>query len=110
MDSKEPRQELVKYLDLLHEDLQTVQNLNKRLDKLAITMEEMKLGDILRNYNRPRRVFAINFLAGLARGLGLTVGTAIVLAIAGFILSKFLSVPVIGEYISNILDYVRQYQ
>lgn len=105
-----PEQEIQSVLSRLEDELRSVKQLNRRFERLAFLMEEHRIGDVLRNYMYPRRVFAINFLAGLARGLGLTVGTAIVLAIAGYMLSKIITVPVLGEYISDILDYVNLYR
>ncbi len=105
-----PEQEFEFTLRKLEEELRSVKQLNRRFERLAFLLEEHRIGDVLRNYMYPRRVFAINFLAGLARGLGLTVGTAIVLAIAGYLLGKFITIPVIGEYISDILDYVNLYR
>ncbi|MFH0070925.1 DUF5665 domain-containing protein [Peribacillus sp. NPDC056705] len=49
-------------------------------------------------------------MAGLSRGLGLTVGTAIVLGLLGYILSYFVNVPMIGDFISNLLGYINQSQ
>lgn len=105
-----PKKELSEYLQELEQDLQNVKQLNERMHKISVLLEEFRFGDILRNYSNPRRVLTINFLAGLARGLGLTVGTAIILGMIGYILGQFISMPVIGEYISNLLDYVKQYQ
>ena len=103
------QRKLIKYINELETDLKHVHELNNKLDKIAYLLEESRVGDVLRNYNNPRRVLMINLLAGLARGLGLTVGTAIVLGLAGYVLSHFLSIPIIGDYVSDIISYVEQY-
>lgn len=41
-------------------------------------------------------------MAGISRGLGLSLGTFVVLGVLGYILSLFLDVPVIGEYLGEI--------
>lgn len=100
---------LEKAEDLLHQ-LQEVRKLNDRLDKIALFLEEIRFADMVQNYTAPRRLFWTNFLAGLARGLGLTIGTAIVLTFFGTLLKQFLSVPIIGEYIRQLVDYVNAYR
>lgn len=47
-----------------------------------------------------------NFLGGIAWGLGATIGVSLILVILGFIASKANFIPVIGVFISNILDVV----
>jgi len=95
--------------DLLHE-IAEVRKLNERMDKIAMFLEDIRLADVIQNYTAPRKLLWINFLAGLARGLGLTIGTAIVLALFGSLLSKFLSIPIIGDYIRQIIDYIESYR
>lgn len=49
-----------------------------------------------------------NFLAGIAWGLGITVGATILLAIGGFILSKINLIPIIGTFVAQIVEFVQQ--
>ena len=51
-----------------------------------------------------------NFLGGLAWGFGTVLGATIVAALVLFILSKLDTVPVIGDFISRILDQVNTRQ
>ncbi|MBO8162222.1 MAG: hypothetical protein H0Z34_00715 [Brevibacillus sp.] len=105
-----PTKEFLVKLDQLLDQLQEVRRLNQRMDKIAHFLQEIQLLDVLQNYTTPRRLLYTNFLAGLARGLGLTIGTAIVLAILGWFLKPFLSIPIIGEYVKQLIDYVNAYQ
>lgn len=90
--------------ELRHE----VKRLNTRLDKIADSLEKSDFKDIVENYMNPKKRMITNFTAGLSRGLGMTVGTAIVLGLLGYILSLVvnLNLPVIGDFISNLLSYV----
>lgn len=55
----------------------------------------------------PRReIIFNNFLGGLAWGLGTTLGLSLVLAILGFFLSRVDFIPVIGDFISRILNVI----
>lgn len=104
-----PSEHLGQRIDLLLKELQQVRKLNERMDKIAIFLEDIRLADVIQNYTSPRKLLWTNFLAGLARGLGLTIGTAIVLAILGWLLSQFLSIPIIGDYVKQLIDYVNSY-
>ena len=57
-----------------------------------------------------KELFFNNLLGGIAWGLGATVGAAIILAVVGMILSKVNTVPVIGSYVENVLQYVAENQ
>ncbi|MED1951631.1 MULTISPECIES: DUF5665 domain-containing protein [Brevibacillus] len=105
-----PTDRLLTQIDQLLQEIKEVRKLNERMDKIAMFLEDIRLADIVQNYTAPRKLLWINFLAGLARGLGLTIGTAIVLALLGSLLSQFLSIPIIGDYIKDLVDYVQSYK
>lgn len=90
--------------ELRHE----VKKLNTRLDKIAATLEKSEMKDMIDNYMNPKKRIIANLSAGLARGLGLTLGTALVLGLLGYILSLFVNIPMIGDFISELQGYVEQ--
>lgn len=90
--------------ELRHE----VKKLNSRLDKIAGTLEKSEMKDLIDNYMNPKKRIIANLTAGLARGLGLTLGTALVLGLLGYILSFFVNVPMIGDFIADLQGYVDQ--
>lgn len=53
-----------------------------------------------------KEIFFNNIIGGIGWGLGATVGAAIILAFAGFLLTKVNTVPIIGDYVENILQYI----
>ncbi|MHB1255977.1 MAG: DUF5665 domain-containing protein, partial [Dethiobacteraceae bacterium] len=59
--------------------------------------------------NNPRRFFWINFLGGVARGLGVALGATVVAAILLSILQRVvvLNLPIIGDYIAEIVRIVQ---
>jgi hypothetical protein len=105
-----PTDRLLEKIDRLLDEIEEVRKLNQRMDKIAFFLEDIRLADIVQNYTAPRKLLWTNFLAGLARGLGLTIGTAIVLAFFGSLLSQFFSIPIIGDYVRQIVDYVESYR
>lgn len=88
--------------ELRHE----VKRLNTRLDKIADSLERSDFKDIVENYMNPKKRMITNFTAGLSRGLGMTVGTFVILGLLGYILSLFVDMPLIGDYISELQGYI----
>lgn len=90
--------------ELRHE----VKRLNSQLDKIADSLERSNFKDIVENYMNPKKRIITNFTAGLSRGLGMTIGTFVVLGLLGYILSLFVEMPLIGDYIADLLSYIEQ--
>lgn len=104
MYSKE--QDTLELLQQLEKSLERLSAMESRLDRWAILLEKIKIDDLIQNYSNPKRLIYINLLSGVARGLGLTIGTTLVVAILGYILTQFIDLPIIGEYIANLLDII----
>jgi len=47
-----------------------------------------------------------NFLGGIAWSIGVTIGGAIVIAAFAFILSHIDYVPIVGDFVLSIVDYI----
>ncbi|MFC3749891.1 DUF5665 domain-containing protein [Paenibacillus sp. GCM10012306] len=88
--------------ELRHE----VKRLNTRLDQIANSLERSEIKDILENYSNPKKRIITNLMAGVSRGLGLSLGTFIILGLLGYIASLFINVPVIGDYLAEIKKYI----
>lgn len=90
--------------ELRHE----IKHLNGRLDKIADMLEKAEIADILQTYSNPKKRIISNLTAGIARGLGLSLGTIIVIALLAWLLSVLvqLNLPVIGDFLAELLKYV----
>lgn len=55
---------------------------------------------------KKRKVLMNNFIGGIAWGMGATVGVSIVLALFAAVANFLDPVPVVGDFISNVYDYV----
>ncbi|MBU9720491.1 MULTISPECIES: DUF5665 domain-containing protein [Bacillaceae] len=99
-------EKIIHELEKYTRSLEKAEQLDYKLSRINRTLERSKIREILLNYTNPKRVFFINILVGIGRGLGLTIGTVIVLSLLGLILRQFVDVPLIGEWISNLLEYV----
>lgn len=81
----------------------------ERIDRLARNMEKMKLAEYVELLENPWRLLYLNFISGVARGVGIAVGFAILGAIIIFILQRLvtLNLPVIGTFVAEIVKIVQ---
>lgn len=68
-------------------------------------MSENKFEDIHKNR---KEIFINNFIGGIAWGLGATFGVSILIAILGFIASQANLVPIVGSFVSDVINFVLQ--
>lgn len=75
------------------------------LDKLAKRLENSGVAEYVKLSQKTGKILWLNFLSGVARGLGFTVGTTIVLAVVYKILSRVISMNI--PYLTDILrDFI----
>ncbi|HOC91870.1 MAG TPA: DUF5665 domain-containing protein [bacterium] len=84
---------------------ETIMNINK----LADIFERMNLADYLTNMTKPKRIIALSFAIGIARGLGLVIGMTMIFGFLVLLLGKMIDLPLIGRYIAEIVDIVNEY-
>ena len=73
------------------------------------TFEAAGVVEYLEYLQSGKRLMWTNFRAGVAKGLGITIGATVVLAILVWILAKLVALPVIGEYFSQAEVMVEEY-
>ena len=56
-----------------------------------------------------KRVFWVNFKAGVAKGLGVTVGMTLILGVIAWVLTMLVDLPLVGEYFEDAKSYVTEY-
>lgn len=81
-----------------------------KMEELMAAMEKASLAEWVELYRRPWRLLILNFAAGVARGLGIAVGFAILGAIVIYVVRELalLNLPVIGKLIAEIVRMVQQ--
>ena len=86
-----------------------IKSLEQRIDNLAFNMEKMKLAEYVNLLEHTWRLLYINFISGVARGLGIAVGFAILGALIIYLLRSllFLNIPVIGGFIAEVVKIVQ---
>ena len=91
------------------EEYHLLKVLEARVAWLATSMEKMKLAEYVKLLDNPWRLMYVNFIAGLARGVGIAVGFTILGAVLLYFLRMLvvLNLPWIGGIIAEIVQMVQ---
>ena len=67
------------------------------------------LMDYMQYLQSGKSIMWTNFTAGVAKGLGMTIGMTVVLGALIWILAHLVALPVIGEYFGEAEEYISAY-
>ncbi len=86
------------------------EEINKKIEELSVNIEKMKLAEYVEMLKNPRRLFFINFFAGIARGFGMAVGFTLLGAVILYVLQRLvvLNLPLIGDFIAELVRIVSE--
>lgn len=78
------------------------------IEKLNKIMEKSRIAELTELLQSKRKIFVRNLIAGISKGLGFSIGFYVITAILIYLLQYIvrLNIPVIGKYISDIVDIV----
>lgn len=81
------------------------------LQKLSRDLEKFNLAEYMELLNNPRRYLLVNFAGGIARGLGIAIGATLLAAVVFYILQRMvvLNLPIIGDFIAELIKIVNQH-
>lgn len=84
--------------------------LEKMISELNRTLEEGNFIELSYLLGNKKEMLLRNLLAGIARGVGIGIGVTIITAILIILLQKLvaLNIPVIGEFIADIVSIVEK--
>jgi len=77
--------------------------------ELVKVFEAAGVVDYLEYLQSGKRIMWINFKAGVARGLGITVGMTFVLGVIVWVLTMLVDLPLVGEYFEEAQQYITEY-
>lgn len=82
----------------------------KKLDELNESLTKSNILEITTLIGNRKELLIRNFIAGISRGVGIGIGVTVITAILIIILQKIvtLNIPVIGEYVADIVDIVQK--
>ena len=87
-----------------------VEQLHKGIDQLNYVLQRNHVIELLEILGNRKQILIRNLMAGIAKGIGIGIGVTIITAIIVMLLQKIvtLNIPIIGEYISDIVDIVQK--
>lgn len=91
-------------------EMQPQEALQATVEELTRVMEKTRIAEYVQYLDHPWKLLWSNFLIGIARGLGSTIGLAIILAIAFFILQHIvmLNLPFISDMITKMIYTIQE--
>lgn len=90
------------------QDRKPTTRVERQLERIIAAMERIKLEEYLRYVDDRKRQFRVNFMAGVARGLGAAVGFSILGAIVIAVLQRLVTenMPGIGGFLADVVRMV----
>lgn len=84
--------------------------LNKSIDDLADTLEKGNLKELSYVLGSKKEIIIRNLIAGIFRGVGIGIGVTVISGLIVIFLQKIvkLNIPIIGEYITDIVEIVQR--
>lgn len=84
--------------------------LNQSIDKLSKILEEGNFVELTYIFGSRKEIIVRNLIAGIFRGIGIGIGVTVITAILVILLQKIvtLNIPIIGEYIADIVEIVER--
>ena len=87
-----------------------LKGINKKIDEINQKLEKSNILEWSYIMGSKKEIIKRNILAGIFRGVGIGIGVTIVSAVIIYILRKIimLNIPVIGDYIADIVSIVQK--
>lgn len=87
-----------------------IESLEKKLESISLTIEKTKISEYTEIIQNPKRLLLVNFIGGLARGLGMAIGFTILAAVIIYAIKQLVNLPLVGKYIAELLNIVENYR
>ncbi len=84
--------------------------INKKIDDINDKLDKANLIELSYILGSKKEIIKRNLLAGIFRGVGIGIGITIISAMIIYFLQRLirLNIPIIGEYISDIVSIVQK--
>ena len=93
--------------EITSEDLGLIR---RYLERLILIIERSRIREYMMLTDSKRRLFLINFVAGLGKGFGQAIGFTVLAALVLYLLSTWVDLPVICAFIAKLINIVDQYR
>ncbi len=87
-----------------------LKGINKKIDDINQKLEKSNILEWSYVMGSKKEIIKRNILAGIFRGVGIGIGVTLVSAVIIYVLRKIimLNIPVIGDYIADIVSIVQK--
>ena len=87
-----------------------IDELNEKLDHINYILTRNRVIDLVELLGNRKKLFYRNLWSGMVKGVGIGIGVTIITAIIVLVLRKIvmLNIPIIGEYIADIVEIVQR--
>ena len=87
-----------------------IEYLSKQISNLIEKIEKNNIHEFMYILGSKKEIIKRNLIAGISRGVGIGIGVTIITAILVILLQKIvtLNIPIIGEYIADIVEIVEK--
>ena len=84
--------------------------IDKKIDEINYKLTKSRIMEISYILGNKKEIIKRNFIAGISRGVGIGIGISLISAAILYILQKIilLNIPVIGDYISDLVSIVQK--
>lgn len=79
-----------------------------KMTNLNIKFDPFDVRGLVNYIRHPIRLFFLNVLAGMGRGVGFAIGVTLLTAMVLFFLRRIVNIPYIGKFIAQLLDVVEE--
>jgi Domain of unknown function (DUF5665) len=92
------------------EHAESMRAITREVDRLAKIVERMNLGDYVGLLQKPGRLLWLNFVAGMARGLGTILGATVLVSLIVAVAQRIIAshLPGVGNFFAEFLQLLRQ--
>lgn len=83
--------------------------INEKIDKINEKLDKTRMVELSYIVGSKKEIIKRNLLAGISRGVGIGIGITLISAVILYLLQKLikLNIPVLGEYIADIVAIVK---
>lgn len=87
-----------------------LKKINQKIDKINKILENSNIIELSYILGNKKEIIKRNLLAGIFRGVGIGIGITIITALIVYLAQRIikLNIPIIGDYISDIVKIVEK--
>lgn len=80
----------------------------RKIDKINKTIERNNILELAEILGNTKKMLVKNFFSGIAKGVGIGIGFSLLTAVLVYLLQRIirLNIPIISEYITDIVEIV----